>query len=353
VTFRVVWANVPAGTRVELRDATVAAFGAVLAAIAVRHTFVENPVVYTILITEDSWAEFGTAAAFVMAALLLVPPLARADNRRQRALLAVYVLGCLVIAGEEISWGQRLLDLSTPEGYAAMNLQGEINLHNLAAARFLTDGLHARLGYAVAIWCLGSMLLRTVRPGRFHALRAGGAPVIPMALLPVFLLPSYFLVTYPVAKSDEIGELLGSVAVMLWTLDLALAQGPPAVRRGTVRLGLTVASLVLMASAAGVLSLSREPRLLTYRLNLMASRDYPDRGMYDQSLALYEHIYRNPQHTTPDTRIEHARLLAQLGDAEAARQMALQAIDDLERRPANPLNQDRLAAAREILGLTS
>jgi hypothetical protein len=34
-------------------------------------------------------------------------------------------------AGEEISWGQRLLGLSTPEWFAEHNRQGEINLHNL------------------------------------------------------------------------------------------------------------------------------------------------------------------------------------------------------------------------------
>lgn len=35
------------------------------------------------------------------------------------------------IAGEEISWGQRLLGVTTPEYFAEKNKQGETNLHNL------------------------------------------------------------------------------------------------------------------------------------------------------------------------------------------------------------------------------
>lgn len=34
-------------------------------------------------------------------------------------------------AGEEISWGQRILNIKTPESLAALNMQDEINLHNL------------------------------------------------------------------------------------------------------------------------------------------------------------------------------------------------------------------------------
>jgi len=43
------------------------------------------------------------------------------------------LLGFLFLFGffEEISWGQRILSIETPEKIAAINIQGEINFHNL------------------------------------------------------------------------------------------------------------------------------------------------------------------------------------------------------------------------------
>ena len=38
----------------------------------------------------------------------------------------------LFAAGEEISWGQRIIGLDTPESLRALNMQSEINLHNLS-----------------------------------------------------------------------------------------------------------------------------------------------------------------------------------------------------------------------------
>lgn len=39
-------------------------------------------------------------------------------------------LGCLYIAGEEISWGQTYLQWATPESWGQINDQNETNLHN-------------------------------------------------------------------------------------------------------------------------------------------------------------------------------------------------------------------------------
>lgn len=44
---------------------------------------------------------------------------------------AVITLALIAIAGDEISWGQRLIGLATPEQLAARNVQGEITFHNM------------------------------------------------------------------------------------------------------------------------------------------------------------------------------------------------------------------------------
>ena len=47
--------------------------------------------------------------------------------------VSCFVVGCLYIAGEEISWGQHIFNWSTPEFWGNVNDQGETNLHNASS----------------------------------------------------------------------------------------------------------------------------------------------------------------------------------------------------------------------------
>lgn len=49
----------------------------------------------------------------------------------KKAFLLVLALVFLFGAGEEISWGQRILGVETPEALRDANVQGELNFHNL------------------------------------------------------------------------------------------------------------------------------------------------------------------------------------------------------------------------------
>ncbi|MEM7651427.1 MAG: hypothetical protein AAF204_05020, partial [Pseudomonadota bacterium] len=44
-----------------------------------------------------------------------------------------FALGCLYIAGEEVSWGQHIFDWATPEFWSSVNDQNETNLHNTSS----------------------------------------------------------------------------------------------------------------------------------------------------------------------------------------------------------------------------
>jgi hypothetical protein len=46
---------------------------------------------------------------------------------------ALAAICCIYVLGEEISWGQHILQWSTPEYWAAINDQGETNLHNTSS----------------------------------------------------------------------------------------------------------------------------------------------------------------------------------------------------------------------------
>ncbi|HEX6144786.1 MAG TPA: hypothetical protein VFZ01_18865 [Geminicoccaceae bacterium] len=88
---------------------------------------------FRMLASEDGPIETAQAAVLVGCALLSAC-IALALHRRNRSgwsvLYACLAAACLWTAGEEISWGQRLFGLATPE-WLAHNRQGEANLHNL------------------------------------------------------------------------------------------------------------------------------------------------------------------------------------------------------------------------------
>jgi hypothetical protein len=92
--------------------------------------------VFLWLVAEDhpiEWAQFfgfALAAGLGVACSVL---LARRGETVACVLLALFALGLIFIAGEEISWGQRLFHLATPGSLAAVNHQDEINLHDIDA----------------------------------------------------------------------------------------------------------------------------------------------------------------------------------------------------------------------------
>jgi hypothetical protein len=101
--------------------------------------------------TEDGPLEWGEVTAWVFALPAIIAMaihLWRDDNRRVPALMyALLVVGAVFVAGEEISWGQRLLGIDTPQSIARENTQGETTIHNLSA-------IHAE--YRLALFLVGA-----------------------------------------------------------------------------------------------------------------------------------------------------------------------------------------------------
>lgn len=74
------------------------------------------------------------------------------------------LLGCIYIAGEEISWGQHIIGWSTPEYWQMINDQQETNLHNTSSWLDQKPRLMLEIGIIVG----GLLLPLTLRfaPGR-------------------------------------------------------------------------------------------------------------------------------------------------------------------------------------------
>jgi hypothetical protein len=93
------------------------------------------PKQFLVLIHEDSYLENLQFFGYVISALLsLAAALRLQKNKHHKNLAYIFFflgLGLFFIAGEEISWGQRLFGIATPEDIKEINVQGEITVHNL------------------------------------------------------------------------------------------------------------------------------------------------------------------------------------------------------------------------------
>ena len=160
------------------------------------------------IVREDSvleWAEVCAYGAAAVASALVA--------HRMRG-LAGFAYGLLAVTsvaaiGEELSWGQRLFHVTTPETLAAANRQHELNVHNLYNVDSTTGGVLL----AGALYGATLPLLR--RPGPF---------VPPRALVPAFAVVAvYFGIrlallsepTYVQAKFSEWPEFCFAAAVAL------------------------------------------------------------------------------------------------------------------------------------------
>ncbi len=126
---------------------------------------------------EDGPFEYLTALSFFLIGALAVQTIKKLHQLNFKppqikkylliAFFCMVALGGFVVAGEEISWGQRLLGLNTPEEWAAVNTQDELTLHN--HHQILHYVYHAYLllsAYCTFAWLLAFGLQRIF--GRQH-----------------------------------------------------------------------------------------------------------------------------------------------------------------------------------------
>ncbi|MGH6865794.1 MAG: hypothetical protein ACREDO_06440 [Methyloceanibacter sp.] len=98
-----------------------------------------NPPLFHWLAVEDSVVEWTSALLLFSGSIVLLlaaTGLAMQPHGRRRGHVpaSIFSLLLLVIAMEEISWFQRLFAIPTPDLLADLNMQGEMNLHNLSTS---------------------------------------------------------------------------------------------------------------------------------------------------------------------------------------------------------------------------
>lgn len=126
--------------------------------------FYDQTVYRRVIVGESGLIELATPLVAVIGAVCGVLALRYArylPGLAIRLWLIVVILGCVYLAGEELSWGQQLFGWGTPESLRAINDQNETNLHNISS------WFDQKPRMALEIWVLiGGIIMPLLRSRR-------------------------------------------------------------------------------------------------------------------------------------------------------------------------------------------
>lgn len=160
---------------------------------------------------EDGPIEWATAIA-LLAGAGIAAVTARRPGAGNPALHRLTWIGlavfCFFAAGEEISWGQRLLGIQSPEFFQSHNAQRETNLHNL-----VVDGVKVNklvfsqlMTVAAALFLVALPWLYRRRPAFARLVDAWAVPVPRLRQVIAVVATFAFIAVVPSRERDELLE---------------------------------------------------------------------------------------------------------------------------------------------------
>jgi hypothetical protein len=229
-----------------------------LAALALLSAFLalvawQLPEAFGLWMQEDGWAEWGTFWSFLAAAVLFGRrAIRKSDTVLTRVLAFLLCAFCVFVAGEEISWGQRVFAYRPPDYFLEKNYQQELNVHNLLTKKeALGMSLDSRYLIAFIAFVYGVLAPLVVRIPRLRetSLIEQARPLVPtLWLLPIFIAIIQVERRYPVKLGGEAAELVFGMCFLV----TALAASRFHFRRPAVGYALpalTVAATLLLGAA--------------------------------------------------------------------------------------------------------
>ena len=131
-----------------------------LACILLWMRHINSPLLNAIL-QEDGPIENSQAVLYFLSSIGFI--LIHIKNSKNWWYLALALL-LFFLAGEEISWGQRLLNIATPAWELKHNVQSEMNLHNI-------NGIHQHVRIMASIFIIAYFILVPILSRYFGAFR--------------------------------------------------------------------------------------------------------------------------------------------------------------------------------------
>ncbi|MBN1869024.1 MAG: tetratricopeptide repeat protein [Candidatus Omnitrophica bacterium] len=274
-----------------------------------------NPALYVYLIGEDLWGEYATFSGYFLTFAFLIGAICldRKLFKFGYILLAVFAL---VIAMEEINWGQRLFHITTPDFIKPINSQSEINLHNILSPK---NQLTRYFCYGILIWIFIIPAFVTVSRKLKRLAQNWGIPLVPGYLTPYYL--TGVIITfygYPIVKFDEIRELFFGVSFGLLGADILFKT----FQNTDLKISKRIAGFFLTIVFVGLTSLlvyitPKDDHAMKWRYLLTAYYDYPERHLYPQAEKLFSYILESKEYRTPEAVFQYGLFLKKINSDKA------------------------------------
>ncbi len=264
------------------------------------------PFAYLIGTYEDlvgEWSQFFFFASAAMYGFRLV--LAKSPYRLFFGLLA---LACALAALEEISWGQRLFDIASPEIMRLHNLQKEINVHNLIIGPIETTSkvvIYRLVALGLILYGFAFPMALAVNWKPALRIEKLGIPAPPLYLWPFFVISAILQLELYYFNEAEVAEIILPFGLAIFSLQYLVAhqQELPARQTGTwpARVSkhlafriMLIFAWVLSLSVAATYGVYASPRLekitherLMKGVNSFAKR-YKRYDLWGPSITLYQ-----------------------------------------------------------------
>jgi hypothetical protein len=130
------------------------------------------------------WLQFAGFAAASLFALVCAWRLQKQGRNWLALAYVVFAMGCFLIAGEEVAWGQRIIGFGTPETLEEINEQEEVTIHNINSIQNAANGVFLLVGL------YGSVVAWLIR----WATRDRGDDLVDFLVPPLFLTSAFFVI---------------------------------------------------------------------------------------------------------------------------------------------------------------
>ncbi len=245
----------------------------------VVYLFYAEPWVYVRLVTEDSWGEYATFVFYTVAFFLMMGGMS-VDRTKLKPGFLLITFCFFFMAMEEISWGQRIIGIPTPELFQALNRQGEINLHNFARVnrpmRFLA--------LIILFWAMGLPLVMNRYEKIRHLVTRLGTPMATKPMWPFFIIACGFILTKPLIRGVEIGEVLLGLAFCGYAIHFfRTVAGENRCFKVSMIWHILVIGIIVTGFTGFLVTRWPNPYALRLRYSDFVAEAYPNRGMTSQA----------------------------------------------------------------------
>ncbi|SFW30902.1 hypothetical protein [Cellulophaga fucicola] len=173
---------------------------------------------------EDGLVEYGTALMLFLVSLVCIFRLFTIQKGKSitwKIGTLIFALLFLFGAGEEISWGQRILDVQSSEFFIENNAQGETNLHNMVVGetkvnKFIFSQL---LMVVMVLYLIVSPVLYRKQEWFKNLVNMFAVPIVKWHHTIAFLVATALVVSNTSGRTWEVYELVFGAIFLLIFID--------------------------------------------------------------------------------------------------------------------------------------